>query len=77
MTLSRIHRLLIALLAVGSLSATIAVPVVDAKPKHHKVTHHTTHKTKKKSSGCHIAQKGGGDGDQDNFGGPSDGDGCM
>jgi hypothetical protein len=58
---------------VASLGATATTGSALAATKHR--SHHTTHH-KRHHTSC-IPQKGGGDNDADNHGGPSDGDGCM
>jgi hypothetical protein len=74
MLVNRVHSFLSAallLLAFGI--AALAPATAAAHAKTHKVSHHRVHRPV--HSG--IPQHGGGDGDSDNFGAPSDGDGNV
>lgn len=73
-TLSRLNRIFIAVFASLSLGGTLVVPVASATrtAKHKRKT-----KRKVRKKRCVIPQRNGGDRDQDNNGGPSDGDGCV
>jgi hypothetical protein len=77
MTTHRLSSILsvgLTLLVFGIGAALPAASAAKPRPRH--VTHHKAvhHATSHKNS---IPQHGGGDGDSDNFGGPSDGDGNV
>jgi len=61
-----------AALVVALLAFAVTATVVSASSSVHVARHHHRH-----HHACHIPQRGGGDRDSDNRGGPSDGDGCM
>jgi hypothetical protein len=66
-----------ALLPLAFAVAALSPASAAAHPKPHHVRHHVTHHRVRRPVHSGIPQHGGGDGDADNFGGPSDGDGNV
>jgi hypothetical protein len=75
----RIRGVLSATLVLLASALATAVPA-GAATRHHSTHHapaHHSHRVTHHPSTSGIPQNGGGDGDSDNFGGPSDGDGNL
>jgi hypothetical protein len=71
MLINRLRGLLVTLVVLASSTAMVLPGTAAARHRAHHSRHHHVHHRRG------IPQHGGGDGDADNFGGPSDGDGNV